>query len=441
MTTGEVARDKQTPHSSSGAGILKSSGRAWGMTGLVVFLYIVNWGDKVVLGVIAQPLARELGLTASQIGLAGSLFFLAFTIGGFFAGPINKYVTLRWSLLALAVAWSVVMLPLVVAASVTMLIVSRMLLGLAEGPSAGLMHTATYSWHPPAKRGLPSALLTGASSMAKIALAPILTFVTIEYGWRTAVLGLCGLGAVWAVCWLASWSEGPYAGKASAELDSDIGGTEPSAPWRTIFLSRTFVSCAVLVIVVYALVTMVLTWLPSYFEVGLGFSAMQAGSLFALPSIVSLVLMIMSGAVTDRLRQRGASARLVRIIVPCIGVIVCGSVLMAMPVFDTPIVAVVAISIGYGFSAMVFPLVNSAISELCPPQQTAGTMGTFIALMAVGGLIAPYATGLIVDNAATPAAGYLLAFQLLGGLGLVAAVLALVFAHPDRDRKLIRERS
>ena len=45
---------------------------------------------------------------------------------------------------------------------------------------AALMHTAAYSWHPPAKRGLPGAFLMGSGSVAKILLAPVLTRRLIE---------------------------------------------------------------------------------------------------------------------------------------------------------------------------------------------------------------------------------------------------------------------
>lgn len=411
------------------------------MTGLVIFLYVVNYADKAVLGIIAQPLARELGMTSSQIGLVGSLFFVTFTVGGFFAGPLNKYLTLRWALLALGLIWSIVMLPLVISASFVMLIITRMLLGLAEGPSSALMHTAAYSWHPPAKRGLPGAFLAGSASVAKIALAPILAFITVEWGWRAAIISLSILGAVWMVCWLTGWAEGPYTAKAVKKTSTDAAPaaeTEPSVPWAKIFLTRTFVSCAILIMVVYALTTVVLTWLPSYFEVGLGYSALQAGSMFALPSIVGLFLMISSGSITDRLSAKGYRSRVVRIIVPAVGVLICGSILVFLPSIGTPGIAVAVVSIGYGFGAIAFPLINAAISELCPPQQTAGTMGVFLALMAVGGLVAPYGTGVLVDNAATPAEGYALAFQTIGILGAIAAILVLVLANPERDRKIIR---
>lgn len=155
--------------------------------------------------------------------------------------------------------------------------------------------------------------------------------------------------------------------------------------------------------------------------------------------MIGLFLMVTSGTITDRLIGKGYSSRVVRIIVPCVGVLICGSVLIFLPYIGTPpALAVAAVSIGYAFGAIVFPLINAAISELCPPQQTAGTMGVFLALMAIGGLVAPYATGVIVDNAESPAVGYATSFQVIGVLGAIAAILVLVFANPERDRKIIR---
>ncbi|MCX2963497.1 MFS transporter [Gordonia aquimaris] len=420
--------------------------RAWGLTSLLVALYVVNYADKAVLGIIAQPLADELGFNSSQIGLVGSLFFLTFTIGGFFAGALNRWLSLRWALVILAVCWAAAMLPMVAVAAFSVLIVSRLFLGFAEGPSSALLHTAAYSWHPPARRALPGALLAGAASIAKIAIAPILAVITVNLGWRAALITLSVAGLLWCVVWLATWKDGPYiaGGKQpkgsgdSTSVTSVSGADEPAVPWVRIFTTRTFISAALLVMSVYALVTVVLTWLPSYFEKGLGYSRLEAGSMFALPSIVGLAMMLVTSVVGDRLISRGATSRKLRVIVPSTGVLVAGVLLVTLPAISTPALAVLVVSLGYGCATSVFPLFNAAISEICPPRQTAGTLGVFLAIMAIGGLVAPYATGVIVDNASTPAAGYATSFQIIGIVASVCAVLALVFANPERDKVLVR---
>ncbi len=427
----------------------ESRHRAWGLTSLLVLLYVVNYADKAVFGIIAQPLADDLGLRSSQIGLVGSLFFVTFTIGGFFAGALNRWLTLRWALMLLALIWAVAMLPLVAAATFTVLIVSRMLLGFAEGPSSALLHTAAYSWHAPARRGLPGALLAGAASIAKIAVAPVLALITVNIGWRAALVTLAIAGVVWCVIWLSTWTEGPYISgtqrpKTNASNNDSTGDDapenagEPAVPWSRIFASRTFIGGVLVVMSVYALVTVVLTWLPSYFEKGLGYSRLESGSMFALPSIVGLVLMLITSIASDRLVARGATSRAVRIIVPSLGVLIAGILLFMLPSVATPWVAVMLISLGYGFAATVFPLFNAAVSEICPPRQIAGTLGVFLAIMAIGGLIAPYATGVIVDAAATPAEGYASAFQIIGIVAAVSAIIALAIVNPERDKLLVR---
>ncbi len=85
--------------------------QAWSYTSLILVLYVINWGDKTILGLAAQPLREEVGLSASQIGLIGSAFFLTFTLGGFLAGPIAKVMSLRWALVILSLVWAASMLP------------------------------------------------------------------------------------------------------------------------------------------------------------------------------------------------------------------------------------------------------------------------------------------------------------------------------------------
>jgi len=412
---------------------------AWGLTSLLVLLYIVNYGDKVVLGIIAQPLAEELGLRSSQIGLVGSLFFLTFTIGGFFAGALNRWLTLRWALVLLALGWSVVMLPMVITATFAVLLVSRLVLGLAEGPTSALLHTAAYSWHPPTRRALPGALLAGSASVAKIAVAPLLAYVTVTMGWRSALVALSIAGVAWCVVWVALWRQGPYVGSNKKDDDAvSVESAEPTIPWVRIFTTRTFVSGVFLVMSCYAMSSVILTWLPSYFEVGLGYSRLQAGSMFAFPSITGLILMLLTSTIGDRLITRGVSSRLIRIVLPATGVLFCGAFLLVLPAIDSPALAVLVVSLGYGFASPVFPMLNAAISEICPPRQTAGTMGVFLAIMAIGGLIAPYGTGLIVDAASTPAAGYATSFQVLGVVAALCALLAVLLANPERDKAKVR---
>ncbi|WP_441347220.1 MFS transporter [Rhodococcus sp. OK302] len=420
---------------------------AWGMTSVLVAMYVINFADKAVLGIIAQPLAKELGLSASDIGLAGSAFFLMLSLGGLLSGALDKWLGLRWALVLLVVLWSVAMLPLMLSASFVTLLVSRMILGFAEGPNSPLLFSAAYSWHAPARRGLPGAILTCSASIAKIAIAPILAYVAITWGWRSALVALAISGLLWAVLWLAVWKEGPYGSSAHTAhgdgADSDavaapVNDAEPAVPWMNIFRTRTFIGGVLLIAAAYALAAVVLTWLPSYFELGLGYTRLQAGSMFSIPSLIGLVIMLSTTWFSDRLITRGVSLRAARVIFPAVGMLIGGSLLVILPYISTPVLAVLFVSAGYAICTPVLPLLNACVSELCPPKQLSGVLGVFLSLMAFGGFIAPYMMGRIVDAAGKGGDGYAMAFQILGVVALIVAVIGILIIDPARDKRLVR---
>ncbi|WP_051215680.1 MFS transporter [Granulicoccus phenolivorans] len=415
----------------------ESRPRAWAITFTLVILYIINTSDKAVLGLVAQPLREEYGLTASQLGLVGSAFFLAFTISGFSAGLLARWAPLRWLLAFLALAWAACMVPVIAAASFAVLLVSRIVLGATEGPSSALIHTALYSWHPKEKRGLPGAFITSGGSIAKLAVLPAIALVVNQWGWRAGFVTLAVGGVLWVVLWLLVWKEGPY-GRDAASAASD-SATGDHVPWKTIFTTPTFIAGAVSLIAMYALFTAVLTWLPSYFEVGLGYSRLSSGVMFALPSIVSLITLLLSTFVGDRILARGGSARIFRGILPAAALLVCGLSMVGLPYISTPAIAVALVSVGYGLGSINFPIINAAISQIAPPRQVAGALGLLLAIMAIGGLVAPYLTGYIVDHSATAADGYASAFQIFGIAAVVAAIGGLIFLDPDRDARRVRE--
>ena len=416
--------------------------KAWGLTLVLGLVYLITYTDKILLGLVAQPLKEEFGLTASQIGLAGSVFYFAYVIGGLGSGILDKWAGLRWSMVLLSLVWAACMLPMVFAASFAVLMASRFVLGLAEGPSASLVYTAIYSWHPPEKRSLPGAFVPAASAIAKLLVAPVLTVIIVTWGWRAAFITMALVGTAWCVLWVLTWSEGPF-GKNADHKGSDtrtIADRQGKVAWSSIFRTPTFLGGVAAMIAINALISVTLTWLPSYFETGLGFSRLQAGSMFAFPSIAALVALFLITPISDRLMSRGTSSRALRGILPGVALLLSGLSLVVVPYIGIPALVVTVISIGYGLGTIVYPQLSAAISQICPKPQLAGTLGVFFALMSLGGVLGPVITGKIVDAAISPAVGYAQAFQLFGIVAVVSAVITLLTVKPDRDAQRVMSR-
>jgi len=108
---------------------------AWGITFLLFLFMLVNFADKIVVGLAAVPIMTELKLQPAQFGLLGSSFFFLFSFSAVVVGFIVNHVATRWVLLVLATVWALAQFPMVGSIGLTTLIICRIILGAGEGPA------------------------------------------------------------------------------------------------------------------------------------------------------------------------------------------------------------------------------------------------------------------------------------------------------------------
>lgn len=130
---------------------VKRNRYGWIITFSLLFLMMLNWADKAVLGIAAVPLMKQLGITPEQFGLVGSAMFLTFGVAQIVAAPIANKVSSKWILLALCLLWSLAQAPILLFASLPALWASRLLLGAGEGPLAPVLMHGIYEWFPKRK--------------------------------------------------------------------------------------------------------------------------------------------------------------------------------------------------------------------------------------------------------------------------------------------------
>ena len=143
------------------------------MTFSLLFLMMLSWADKAVLGIAAVPLMKQLGITPEQFGLVGSAMFLTFGVAQIVAAPIANKVSSKWILLVLCLLWSVAQVPILLFASLPALWASRLLLGAGEGPLAPVLMHGIYKWFPEKKGATPAALASSGVTLGIVAFAPV----------------------------------------------------------------------------------------------------------------------------------------------------------------------------------------------------------------------------------------------------------------------------
>ncbi|PWB64320.1 MAG: MFS transporter [Bradyrhizobiaceae bacterium] len=166
------------------------------LVGTLAAIYMVSQFLRNSVGVIAPDLAREIGLTAGEIGLLSSAFFLAFAAAQFPLGvALDRYGPRACMLVCTVI--SVIGAGLFAAATTTSgLIVSRVLMGL--GTSCFLMAPlALYARRfPPERFTTLAALQLGVGSIGTLLVTAPLAWAAATIGWRTTfvVVGAFMLG-------------------------------------------------------------------------------------------------------------------------------------------------------------------------------------------------------------------------------------------------------
>ena len=196
------------------------------MTALIFLFMFINFADKAVLGLAAQPLMAELQLSPEQFGLIGSAFFLLFPVSAVLVGFVTNRVAARHSLLAMAILWSLVQFPMLGVTTLQVLIASRIFLGIAEGPAYPVAMHAVYKWFPDSLRAMPTAVIAQGSTIGVIVAVPVLNWIIVRYSWHWAfaALGLAGLS--WVVLWALFGREGTLVDPPVGE-DAAAGGSVP----------------------------------------------------------------------------------------------------------------------------------------------------------------------------------------------------------------------
>lgn len=414
---------------------------------VVLALFIViNAADKAVLGLTADPIKDELGLTATEFGTIASSFYLLFSVSAVAVGFLGDRIRTRPLLAALALVWAAAQLPILLpAAGFGALVATRVVLGAGEGPGYPLANYTAFTWFPEKERSLPSAVVVAGGAGGTVVAAPLVILVSNTLGWRAAFGMLGGIGILWVIAWLRLGGSGPYAARVDAAVPAGdaLPGAVPrtadgEVPFRRIVITGTWLGATLSTFAVMWTLALGFAWLPLFLEEQAGFSDAQISGIVGLPALSMAALVLMAGTVAQRLLRRGTSARVAQGLLGAALPLLAGVCLLLTtrvgPAALLLPLVVVAFSAGNGQT----PLTNSAIADICPPGRRSAALGLSYALAALSSLLAPYVTGRIIDAAPNEALGYAQAFDVAAWLLIAGGVISMLLVRPDRDALLLR---
>jgi MFS family permease len=407
---------------------------AWKITFLLFLFMLVNFADKIVVGLAGVPIMTELKLEPESFGLLGSSFFFLFSIAAIVVGFIVNRVETRWVLLVLALIWALAQFPMVGAVGFTTLLICRIVLGAGEGPAFSVAAHAIYKWFPDEKRTLPTAILSQGSAFGVILAVPALNWLIVNYSWHYAFGALGVVGLLWAVAWLILGREGPLVQTVA------MAATEPRVPYFQLLTSRTFIGCVAATFGAYWALSLGLTWFTPFIVKGLGFSQQQAGFISILPWVFGAVVVILTGWISQVMLARGFTTRGARGVLGAAPLVLGGAILAILPHVAPGGPMIALLVVGSGLCGSIYVVCPPMIGEFTPVSQRGAAIAIYGALYTIAGVLAPYVMGSVIQSAAAPLDGYMTGFTINAGILVGSGLLGLLLLWPNTERaRLIGE--
>ncbi len=402
---------------------------AWKITFLLFLFMLVNFADKIVVGLAGAPIMDELKLSPEQFGLLGSSFFFLFSISAIVVGFIVNRVDTRWVLLAMAVIWSVAQFPMVGTVSFTTLLICRVILGAGEGPAFSVAAHAIYKWFPDEKRTLPTAILSQGSAFGVILAVPALNWIIVNHSWHYAFGALGVVGLMWAAAWLVMGKEGPLVqSAATAAADQRI-------PYFQLLTSRTFIGCCAATFGAYWALSLGLTWFTPFIVKGLGFSQKDAGWISVLPWVFGATIVLLTGWISQVMLARGYTTRGARGVLGSVPLIVGGLILAVLPHVSGTGWQIAFLVVGSGLCGSIYVVCPPMLGEFTPVQQRGAVIAIYGAIYTLAGIIAPSVMGAVIQNATVPLDGYMTGFTINAVVMAASGLLGLLLLWPNTERK------
>jgi MFS family permease len=401
---------------------------AWKITFLLFLFMLVNFADKIVVGLAGVPIMTELKLEPEQFGLLGSSFFFLFSIAAIVVGFIVNRVATRWVLLALALLWSLAQFPMVGTVSLTTLVICRVILGAGEGPAFSVAVHAIYKWFPDEKRTLPTAILSQGSAFGVILAVPALNWVIVNYSWHYAFGALGVVGLVWVTAWLILGREGPLVQTVA------MAAADPRVPYFQLLTSRTFIGCCAATFGAYWALSLGLTWFTPFIIKGLGFSQKDAGWISILPWVFGAVIVLLTGWISQVMMARGFTTRGARGVLGSVPLIIGGSILVMLPHVDGSALRIAVLVIGTGLSGSIYVVCPPMLGEFTPVSQRGAVIAIYGAIYTLAGILAPAVMGSVIQRSSELVEGYMTGYTINAVILIASGVLGLLLLWPNTER-------
>ncbi|KAL6534119.1 putative anion transporter 5 [Orobanche hederae] len=391
---------------------------------IVILTFIctcVCYVERVGFSIAYTAAADAAGVSQSSKGMILSTFYYGYACSQVPGGWAAQRIGGRRVLLLSFVLWSVTcaFVPLD-PNRITMLVLARLLVGVAQGFIFPSIHTVLAQWVPPHERSRSVSLTTSGMYLGAAVGTLFLPSLVSLRGPQSVFVAEASLGAMWSLLWFKYAMDPPRSDHPKAvaagfggsllptseneRTRAENGGVQhsvrtPKIPWRKIISSLPIWAIVINNFTFHYALYVLMNWLPTYFELGLQHSLEEMGSSKMMPYLNMFLFSNIGGVIADHLiTRRILSVTKTRKLLNSVGFLVASFALMGLPLFRTPGGAVFCSSVALGFLAL--GRAGFAVNHMDVAPRYAGiVMGVSNTAGTLAGIVGVDLTGRLLEAA------------------------------------------
>ncbi|MFC4273647.1 MFS transporter [Achromobacter aloeverae] len=409
---------------------------ARGIRWLVVFMLFlggaVSYLDRAAFAIAAPLIAKDLSLSASQLGLAFSAFFLGYAafcfVGGWASDKFGAYRVMTSAMLA----WSIFCGLTAAAISLPVLLVIRLFFGMGEGPFCSTASKVVSNWFPRREQASGVGLANAGQPLGAALAGPVVGGLATLYDWRVSFVVIACIGLLWVACWLWLATDQPSQHKrVSARELAHIEQTEDTVaatdahdgPQASTLFTPAILATALAFFGFSYVLYFFLSWFPTYLSSTYHLSLQKMSLLNVIPWIVGFVGLAGGGFLTDYLYRRTGRALYARKVV-LVSSMTVAALSVGLACLATELAAAVTLSTLAVFAMYLSTNTYYAIVFDTAPKKRVGTTTGFVHMIAnCAGIVGPALTGYLVEWTGS----FVSAFVVTGLVAFSGALAVFIF--------------
>ena len=403
--------------------------KKWMILFLLFILYAINFIDKGMIGVSSVLIMKEFGLTYAQWGLVGSSFYWLFFIMSFIGGALSDRIGPKKMLAYMAIIWAFAQFIPILSSSVLVLLMSRLLLGIGEGPTLPVAINQINRWFPQPQRGMATYVITLGAILGSVCF-PIMVTVVSSYGWRVAFIVTSLASLIWLVLWLivSKGKEPHFPSKTAGEKNHEKLHWDQ---WWAAVRSPSFLFPALALFATNWTVSFELSFLPNYFTEVKGLTSKELGTVMAIAGLGGALVGIPLTLLSDLIFKKTGKYKTSRVLFSSCGIIVAGLGFASITLAHSTGMMI----LGYGLESAFLALLIANVPQIimtAMPSRPGTIVGLALGLGGTAGIIGPIVTGKIIESTgASVSVGFGNALLVIAILCTIAGLLLALFTKPD----------